>query len=353
MDRQGLSEKERKEALKRLSNTLRSSEREKVILVGDVMLDRYHHGFANNLNSTAPVPVLKITRTEENAGAAAHIAQSLASLGISVGLHAVIGSDSEGMAIRDSLEGLGVETSGLEIIDDHSTLVKTRYFASRESLLDRPQIMLQADRENSDGISNSISNTICSKALKAMEGSISLVISDYDKGVVTRESARKLIDEANRHGIPVIMDPKLTGLDRSGDSTIVIFERRGLDLLRRRMGHHDATSASEALMNEHGWGAVLVLGGNAGVTLFHSDGRQVFTPTSIINPRQQIGLHDAAASALSFALGNGHDLIDASILAGAACDCILASPHGESVLTREALTLRVDEILWQMKISDR
>ena len=353
VDRQGLSEKEWKEALKRLSNTLQSSEREKVILVGDVMLDRYHHGFSNNLNSTAPVPVLKITRTEENAGAAAHIAQSLASLGISVGLHAVIGSDSEGMAIRDSLEDLGVEISGLEIIEDHSTLVKTRYFASRESLLDRPQIMLQADREDSEGIPDSISNTICSKALKAMKGSISLVISDYDKGVVTRESARKLIDEANRQEIPVIMDPKLTGLDRSGDSTIVIFERRGLDLLRRRMGHDDATSATEALMNEYRWGAVLVLGGNAGVTLFHSDGRQVFSPTSIINPRQQVGLHDAAASALSFALGNGHDLIDASILAGAACDCILASPHGESVLTREALTLRVDEILWQMKISDR
>ena len=236
MDRQGLSEKERKEALKRLSNTLRSSEREKVILVGDVMLDRYHHGFANNLNSTAPVPVLKITKTEENAGAAAHIAQSLASLGISVGLHAVIGSDSEGMAIKNSLEDLGVETYGLEIMDDHSTLVKTRYFASRESLLDRPQIMLQADREDPDGISDNISDIICSKALKAMEGSISLVISDYDKGVVTRESARKLIDEANRHGIPAIMDLKLTGLDRSGNSTIVIFERRGLGLASSKNG---------------------------------------------------------------------------------------------------------------------
>ena len=215
MDSKGISEKERKEALKRLSNTLQSTEREKVILVGDVMLDRYHHGFANNLNSTAPVPVLKITKTEENAGAAAHIAQSLASLGISVGLHAVIGSDREGTTIRENLESLGVETSGLEIIDNHSTLVKTRFFASRESLLDRPQIMLQADREDSNGISGLVSDKICSKALKAMDGSISLVISDYDKGVVTRENARALIDEANRLKIPVIMDPKLTGLDLS------------------------------------------------------------------------------------------------------------------------------------------
>ena len=353
VDRQGISEKERKEALRRLSNTLQSSENDKVILVGDVMLDRYHHGFANNLNSTAPVPVLKIFRTEENAGAAAHIAQSLSSLGISVSLHAVVGSDREGIAITNSLEDLGVETSGLEAIEDHSTLVKTRFFASRESLLDRPQIILQADREDSEGIPESVSDRICNRALDAMSGSIALVISDYDKGVITRESARQLIEEANRLNIPVIMDPKLTGLDRSGNSSIVIFERRGLDLLRRRMGLDDAYSTTKSLMEEYRWGAVLILGGNVGVTLFHSDGRQVFSPTSIMNPRQQIGLHDAAASALSFALGNGHDLIDASILAGAACDCILASPHGESVLTREALTLRVDEILWQMKLSDR
>ena len=86
-----------------------------------------------------------------------------------------------------------------------------------------------------------------------MEGSISLVISDYDKGVVIVK-AHALIDEANRHGIPVIMDPKLTASIGAQLNNSDIREE-GLDLLRRRMGH-DATSATEALMNEHGWGQV-------------------------------------------------------------------------------------------------
>ena len=348
-----LSVEERITILKRLSETLRTSDNERVVLIGDVMLDRYHHGYANNLNSTAPVPVLKITRTEENAGAAAHIAQSLSSLGITVDFHSAVGNDVDGRTILNNLKKLEVNISGVHVIENHLTMVKTRYFGSRESLLDRPQIMLQTDIEDPDGIPENITSRIRNGAVQGVKGSTAIVISDYDKGVITKESARNLIKEAVQHNIPVVMDPKLTGLDRSGGATIVIFERRGLDLLRRRLGKENARDAAMELVKQHGWGAIIVLGGNSGVTLYHSDGRRVFTPSSIINPRQQIGLHDAAASAISFALGNGHNLVESSILASAACDCILESKHGDSILTRESLMLRIDEISWKMQISDR
>lgn len=353
MDQPALTADERKSILKSLSETLRTSDSERVVLIGDVMLDRYHHGFANNLNNTAPVPVIKIMRTEENAGAAAHIAQSLTSLGISVDFHAAIGSDREGNVIIEKLSNLGIKTTGLKEIQNHSTMVKIRYFASRESLLDRPQILLQADIGDSHGIPEEISRSISANAVADIKGSSALVISDYDRGVINRDVAESLINEAKKHKVPIIMDPKLTGLDRCGGSTIVIFERRGLDLLRRRMGQETSRDAAMTLVQEYDWGAILVLGGNAGVTLYHSDGREVSTQTSVTNPRQQIGLHDAAASAIAFALGCGHDLVESSILASAACDCILASQDGQSILSREDLTLRIDEISWQMQISDR
>ena len=231
-----LSVEERITILKRLSETLRTSDNERVVLIGDVMLDRYHHGYANNLNSTAPVPVLKITRTEENAGAAAHIAQSLSSLGITVDFHSAVGNDVDGRTILNNLKKLEVNISGVHVIENHLTMVKTRYFGSRESLLDRPQIMLQTDIEDPDGIPENITSRIRNGAVQGVKGSTAIVISDYDKGVITKESARNLIKEAVQHNIPVVMDPKLTGLDRSGGATIVIFERRGLDLLRRGKG---------------------------------------------------------------------------------------------------------------------
>ena len=88
-----------------------------VIVVGDVMLDRYIYGFANNLNTTAPVPVIKETNRKSGAGAAAHVARSLHDLGLKPSLFAAIGDDSEGMELEDSLERIGIDTSNLVMIE--------------------------------------------------------------------------------------------------------------------------------------------------------------------------------------------------------------------------------------------
>lgn len=353
VDNSDISDDERKSILTSLIKSLQSSSNQKVLLIGDVILDRYHHGHSNNLSSIGPVPVLKITRTEENAGAAAHIAQSLASLGILVDFHTAVGNDAEGKAIIENLGDYEVDVKSIEVIDNHTTLVKTRFFGSRESLLDRPQLMLQADVEEPNDIPKLYTDNIHNKALQAVEGSSAIVISDYDKGVVNNETSIRLIEAANDQEIPIVMDPKLTGLDRSTGATVVIFERRGMELLRRRMEIISTQEAAMALVRKHNWGALLILGGSDGVTLYHSDGRVVSTSSSIENPRQQVGLHDAAASAICFALGNGHDLIASSVLASAACDCILESLDGDSILTRKALMLRIEEISWKMQISDR
>ncbi len=118
-----VSVQDRISILKRLSETLRTSDNERVVLIGDVMLDRYHHGYANNLNSTAPVPVLKITHTEENAGAAAHIAQSLSSLGITVDFHSAVGKDADGDTILNNLKKLEVNTTGVQVVENQSYLL--------------------------------------------------------------------------------------------------------------------------------------------------------------------------------------------------------------------------------------
>ena len=94
----------RTEALLRLRSTLDEMKGSQVTLLGDVMLDRYHHGYANNLNSIAPVPVLKIFQTDESPGAAAHIARGLNSIGLDVDFHTYVGDDREGETIRNMLD---------------------------------------------------------------------------------------------------------------------------------------------------------------------------------------------------------------------------------------------------------
>ena len=178
------------------------------------------------------------------------------------------------------------------------------------------------------------------------------MISDYDKGVVTKDGAQILIEEAKNSGIPTIVDPKLTGLEKSRGATVVIFEKRGMALLARRMGLSD-DDAAKHLLEEYSWQGILVLGGIHGMYLHQNDQDSIFMPCMAPTAEQQIGMHDAAAASLAAALGSGLSLYDAALLASAACDCVLSASSGEDYIDRATLGLWLDELSWQMRISDR
>jgi len=342
----------RQESLTRLISLLESIDGTKVTLIGDTMLDRYHHGFANNLNSTAPVPVLKILDSEESPGASAHIAIGLTSFGMEVSFHTAVGDDIESGSIISTLKTMGVGSENIIQVKGRSTLTKIRFFGSRESLLDRSQILLQADRGPNVPLDNSISDSLIESARSNISDSCALVISDYDKGVVSNHGAQTLIETANEKGIPVIVDPKLTGLEKSRGATVVIFEKRGMSLLSRRIGLDD-NDAAKRLLEEYSWEGILVLGGIHGIHLHQKEHDSIFMPCMAPTADQQIGMHDAAATSLAAALGSGLDLYDASLLASAACDCVLSASTGRDYIDRATLGLWLDELSWQMRISDR
>ncbi len=342
----------RQEGLSRLISLLDSIDGSKVTLIGDTMLDRYHHGFANNLNSTAPVPVLKILDSEESPGASAHIAIGLTSFGMDVSFHTAIGNDAEASSILTSLQSNDIDIENIIQVEDRSTLTKIRFFASRESLLDQRQILLQADRGPKETLDEAVSKSLTDSALTNIPDSCALVISDYDKGVVTTEGAQSLIEKAKVSGIPAIVDPKLTGLEKSRGATVVIFEKRGMALLARRMGLDDQEAANQ-LLDEYSWQGILVLGGIHGMYLHQKDHDSSFMPCMAPSAEQQIGMHDAAATSLAAALGSGLSLYDAALLASAACDCVLSASSGQDYIDRATLGLWLDELSWQMRISDR
>ena len=342
----------RSKTLKRLGNLLDNTNDARVTLIGDIMLDRYHHGFANNLTSTAPVPVLKITDSEESPGAAAHIALSLNSLGMALDFFSCVGEDSEGSSILTKLSDTGVDISNIITINDHKTLTKIRFYGSRESLLKNSQILLQADRGSLKPLSPDISSKLVSEALKSLENSCVLVISDYDKGVVSTKGAAELIKKAKKEDIPIIVDPKLTGLEKSRGATIVLFEIRGLALLQRRLDLKDSKETAQYLIDNYGWGSLLVLGGIEGMTLYAKD-EEVYFPCNATSPEQQIGLHDAAAAALAVSLGNGLSLLESVNLASAACDCVLSAVASKEFISKDALSLWLDDLSWRMQISER
>ena len=145
----------------------------------------------------------------------------------------------------------------------------------------------------------------------------------------------------------------MTGLSRSQGADAVIFGMRGLELQRRSLMLESTSETASELISTYGWGAIVVLGGVEGTNLYLPDGGEMAIPCRANAPRQQIGLHDAAATALAAALGNGLDIMDATSLAAAACECVLTAESSQEFVDSDTLGIWLDELSWKLQISDR
>jgi D-beta-D-heptose 7-phosphate kinase/D-beta-D-heptose 1-phosphate adenosyltransferase len=304
------------------------------------------------LNATAPVPAVKVTDTDESAGAAAHVARGLFSLGLNTRLYSIIGGDEAGRSLASALQEEGLDTSGVRVIANRQSIVKTRVYGARESLIDRRQLLLQIDEEPQEEMPSEIVDRLTASALESLGDANALVLSDYNKGAISDKGAAELIQKAKSLDIPVICDPKLTGLNRTQGATSVLFEVRGLELTRRRLGHETAVETAQDLISTYDWESLIVLGGVQGLWLYTADSEH-HIPCILEDAHQMIGLHDAAAVALTAALSQGASLHDAATLAHAACETILGAASGREVLDRRMLSASLDERAWQMQVSDR
>jgi len=325
-----------------------------VVLIGDIMMDRYIHGYADNLNTRAPVPVLKETRREEAVGAAAHVARGLVSLGLNPCLFGVVGDDGAGVSVLDYLSEEGVNTDTISIVEGRTTTVKTRLLATRQNLVRDEQLMLRWDIEADEPMPPSAIEAMYDMACEQVEGAAAVILSDYGQGVVTDEGAAKIIARAKEAGVPVIADPKLTGFHRTQSVEWVVMQSQGLELMRRRLGADNPTTAAHGLLAEHGWGQLLVLEGSSGVTIYSSKGEDAHVNCTLTELKQMIGLIDAAAVAITAGVAAGFDVQATALLANAASECILGADRTERfVLTRDDLIERMRETAWNLQISKR
>ena len=342
------------DALRKLESDLKSIKPSRVLLVGDIMMDCYIHGFANNLNSRAPVPVLKEISRDEDVGAAAHVARGLDSLGLSSQLHGVIGDDAPGLAVLDMLDEEGVDTSGIAVLEDRITTVKTRLLGAREGLVRGEQLLLRWDIEDENPIPEHASKLLIDQTIDALPGSSCLILSDYGLGVLNDEGAARLIAAAKAQNVPIIADPKLTGLHRTKGVDWVMFQSKGLELMRRRLGSPTGTDAAVKLLETNDWKHLVILEGQDGVTIHSKNADTVHVPCMLEDIRQMIGLIDAAAVAVATAISLGLTVDETAQLANAASECILTADRTDRfVLRLDDMIDRIGEIAWSLQVSKR
>ncbi|MGP1272136.1 MAG: D-glycero-beta-D-manno-heptose 1-phosphate adenylyltransferase [Phycisphaerales bacterium] len=177
----------------------------RVLVVGDVMLDELLYGDAERLSPDAPVPVLKVRRSEHRAGGAANVCLNLAALGGSVSIFAVTGEDDESRRLRQALEHAGIDIDGLIADPDRPTTVKRSLIGLAQHR--HPQKMFRVDFESSDPLSDGVTARLLAAFDRRLADADAVCIEDYHKGVCTPAVCAEIIRRARAAGKPVLVDP--------------------------------------------------------------------------------------------------------------------------------------------------
>jgi len=237
--------------------------RVKVLVVGDVMLDRYWFGEVERISPEAPVPVVRVARREDRLGGAANVARNIAALGAHASLLGIVGTDEAGARVGDLAAEAGIKACLLA--DEHApTTLKMR-------VLGRQQQLLRVDFEQGPG-----PQCLADLAIKAREllaDHDMLVLSDYAKGALGQVEV--LISAAREASVPVLVDPKGHAYKRYRGATMITPNRTEMqEAVGRWESEEDLERRAQSLRSELGLDALLVTRSEQGMTLFSEDGRQ-------------------------------------------------------------------------------
>jgi D-beta-D-heptose 7-phosphate kinase / D-beta-D-heptose 1-phosphate adenosyltransferase len=185
----------------------------KILVVGDIMLDRYIHGEVERISPEAPVPVIRHAQRYERAGGAANVAMNLAGLGCGTVLAGFWGEDTEKAELRALLDHVGVDTVGV-VTSSLPTISKTR-------IVGRMQQLLRLDIESRDTPPEAEMERLIARATELVDKVHAVVLSDYAKGALSRALCEAVIRAARAKGIPVLADPKTPDLSKYSGATTV------------------------------------------------------------------------------------------------------------------------------------
>ena len=304
----------------------------RLLVVGDLMLDRYIWGAVNRISPEAPVQVLEVTNETDALGGAGNVAKNLVSFAQKVCVIGVLGDDAAGSRIRECFKELGVETHGLLKDETRVTTQKTRIIAGNHQ-------MLRVDREIRLPLSPRLASNVMERAEEFIESTDALLLSDYGKGMFSRDLLHQLIQLATSYGKPSIVDPKGVDYKRYAGATIITPNRKeaslasGIDI---NDGDDSLGEAVNRLRPELGDTHILVTLGGKGMALFTSDGKHAHIPATAREVYDVSGAGDTVISFLGLGIGSGFGLERSAAMANAAAG-IVVGKVGTATLTPEEL----------------
>ncbi len=341
--------------LKRLIPRLRGK---RMGVLGDLMLDRYLWGTASRLSPEAAVPVVNFVEQSECLGGAGNVAANLAALGAKAQAFGAAGADEPGRALQKCLRGAGIADKGVIADSKRITAVKTRIIA-------RHQQVVRVDHERREPLRGETQEKLLRLLFTALKHLDALVVSDYDKGLITDDFAERVLSAAHQLHVPVFVKPKTSRLYAyRGARAIVCNAKEAGFYVTRSLGDEKfLEEAGHALLARFGCSAVVITRGDKGMNVFEESsprsihipatgfevtyarvgrpgiergatGRQVFDVT---------GAGDTVLSVLSLAVAAGASLTDAAMLANVAAG-VVVEKLGTASVNPEELLHALDDI---------
>jgi D-beta-D-heptose 7-phosphate kinase / D-beta-D-heptose 1-phosphate adenosyltransferase len=311
----------------------------RILVAGEVILDRYISGDVERISPEAPIPVLRVNRREEKPGNAGFVMANLRALGARPTTLSVVGADRDGELLRATLDALGIGTRSLLVDPDRPTIVKQRMFGSVQSANRGTQQLLRVDEEDITPLTPARERALIARLPRELEPVAGVLVSDINKGLLTATLLRALIDGSRRRGLPIIVDPRL-GDDFSiyRDATALTPNRyeteraTGISLKDRPAWE----AAAQSLIEKLNLAACLITLDRDGMYLAERGGKGRHIPTTPREVYDVTGAGDVVLSVFGFFAIAGIKLGTAAALANLAAG-IEVSRLGAEVISREDL----------------
>lgn len=295
-----------------------------VLIIGDVMLDRYWYGPTGRISPEAPVPVVKVENSEERPGGAANVAMNIASLGGHAHIVGLTGVDEPAKVLTETLTALKVSCDFVAL-PNYPTITKLR-------VLSRGQQLIRLDFE--DKFENTDPELILSRMELALPKVKAVILSDYAKGAL--EHVQQLIQKARAANVPVFIDPKGADFERYRGATLLTPNMSEFEqVVGKVKTEQELVEKGFALIEQFDLGALLVTRSEHGMTLLQRNQKPFHLPTLAKEVYDVTGAGDTVISVLAASVAAGKPLDEACALANAAAGVVVGKLGTSTVSTIE------------------
>ena len=284
----------------------------RLLVIGDVMLDRYWHGQASRVSPEAPVPVVKVGNREDRPGGAGNVALNMAALGSAVRLVGIVGNDETGLELLSRLNAAGVYCDFLQSADK-PTITKLRVIGQHQQLI-RLDFEQEFEAADINGLQGKVESLIGDSQV--------MVLSDYGKGAL--QETANLIELGRSKDIPIIVDPKGTNFEKYRGATLLTPNLSEFEAVAGYSNNEEEfVNKGLRLVKDLNLEAILITRGEHGMTLIRPDSPELHLPARAQEVFDVTGAGDTVISVLAAAVAAGNGLADSTALANLAAGLVV------------------------------